>query len=92
MLPFEASRRLTGANLFLAATGAQLETSGITVDAALLDGLAAWMDRKGIESVAGIRGLLAPAADTAQPGFGRYGYLRAVERASRVYSPGSALG
>ena len=54
---------------------------------ALLDGLTTWMDRKGIGSVAEIRGLLAPAADTPQPGFGRYGYLSAVEQASRAYSP-----
>jgi dihydroorotate dehydrogenase (fumarate) len=59
---------------------------------ALLDGLTAWMDRKGIGSVAEIRGLLAPGTDTPQPGFGRYGYLSAVEQASRVYSPGSAPG
>jgi UDP-N-acetylmuramyl tripeptide synthase len=38
VLPFEASRRLTGANLFFAGTGAQLETAGIAVNAALLDG------------------------------------------------------
>ena len=55
--------------------------------AALLDGLTAWMDRKGIGSVDEIRGLLAPGADTPQPGFGRYGYLRAVEQATRAYSP-----
>ena len=54
---------------------------------ALLDGLTTWMDRKGIGSVAEIRGLLAPAADTPQQGFGRYGYLSAVEQASRAYSP-----
>ncbi|HZC86981.1 MAG TPA: hypothetical protein VE266_08315, partial [Steroidobacteraceae bacterium] len=42
MLPFEASRRLTGANLFFAGTGAQLETAGITADAALLG---AWRAR-----------------------------------------------
>jgi dihydroorotate dehydrogenase (fumarate) len=53
----------------------------------LLDGLTAWMDRKGIGSVSEIRGLLAPAADTPQPGYGRYGYLRAVEQATRAYSP-----
>jgi dihydroorotate dehydrogenase (fumarate) len=53
----------------------------------LLDGLTAWMDRKGIGSVDEIRGLLAPAADIPQPGFGRHGYLRAVEQASRAYSP-----
>jgi dihydroorotate dehydrogenase (fumarate) len=54
---------------------------------ALLDGLTAWMDRKGIGSVGEIRGLLAPAADTPQAGFGRYGYLSAVEQATRAYSP-----
>ena len=54
---------------------------------ALLDGLTAWMDRKGIGSVDEIRGLLAPGADTPQPGFGRYGYLRAVEQATKAYSP-----
>ena len=53
----------------------------------LLDGLTAWMDRKGIGSVNEIRGLLAPAADTPQPGYGRYGYLHAVEQATRAYSP-----
>lgn len=41
-LPFDASRRLTGANLFFATTGAQLETVGLEVDAALL---AAWQER-----------------------------------------------
>jgi dihydroorotate dehydrogenase (fumarate) len=54
---------------------------------ALLDGLTAWMDRKEIGSVGEIRGLLAPSADTPQRGFGRYGYLRAVEQATRAYSP-----
>ena len=56
---------------------------------ALLDGLPTWMDRKGIGSVAEIRGLLAPAADTPQQDFGRYGYLSAVQQASRAYSPRS---
>src|SRR5215469_4322509 len=37
VLPFEASRRLTGANLFFAGPGAQLETAGIRADAALLE-------------------------------------------------------
>jgi UDP-N-acetylmuramyl tripeptide synthase len=36
VLPFEASRRLTGANLFFAGTGALLETAGVTPAAALL--------------------------------------------------------
>jgi UDP-N-acetylmuramyl tripeptide synthase len=42
VLPFEASRRLIGANLFFAGCGAQLETAHITPDAALL---AAWRTR-----------------------------------------------
>jgi len=37
-LPFEASRRLTGANLFFASCGAELETAGVVPDAALLVG------------------------------------------------------
>jgi cyanophycin synthetase len=37
-LPFEASRRLIGPNLFFAACGAQLETVGVTPDRALLEG------------------------------------------------------
>jgi cyanophycin synthetase len=41
-LPFDASRRLTGANLFFAGCGALLETAGVAVDEALL---AAWRVR-----------------------------------------------
>jgi cyanophycin synthetase len=37
VLPFEASRRLTGANLFFASCGAQLETQGIEPDAVLIE-------------------------------------------------------
>ena len=37
MLPFEASRRLIGANLFFAAGGAQLETADVAVGHALLE-------------------------------------------------------
>jgi dihydroorotate dehydrogenase (fumarate) len=55
----------------------------------LLDGLTAWMDRKGTGSVGEIRGLLAPAADTPQAGFGRSGYLHAVEQAARTYFTGT---
>ena len=44
-LPFDASRRLMGANLFFAGTGAQLETEGIAVDAELLEGWRTRVDR-----------------------------------------------
>jgi len=42
VLPFEASRRLIGPNLFFAGCGAQLETCGITADESLI---AAWAER-----------------------------------------------
>jgi dihydroorotate dehydrogenase (fumarate) len=50
---------------------------------ALLDGLTAWMGRKGAGSVAEIRGLLADATPRR---LGRYGYLSAVEQATRAHS------
>jgi dihydroorotate dehydrogenase (fumarate) len=53
----------------------------------LLDGLRAWMGRKGFGSTGEIRGKLAPSADATQPGFGRFGYLSAVEQATRAYAP-----
>ncbi|MBV8909792.1 MAG: Mur ligase [Gammaproteobacteria bacterium] len=45
MLPFEASRRLTGANLFFPATGAQLETAHVMPERALLEGWRARVQR-----------------------------------------------
>ena len=50
---------------------------------ALLDGLTAWMGRKGVGSVAEIRGLLAGATPLR---LGRYGYLSAVEQATQAHS------
>ncbi len=44
MLPFDDSRRLTGANLFFAGTGAVLEVVGVPIDEALLGG---WRERVG---------------------------------------------
>ena len=37
-LPFDDSRRLTGSNLYFDGTGAVLETVGVAIDDALLDG------------------------------------------------------
>jgi dihydroorotate dehydrogenase (fumarate) len=79
-----ASYLLAGADVVM--TTSALLRHGPGHATALLDGLTAWMDRKGIGSVTEIRGLLAAGADTQQ-GFGRYGYLSAVERASRAFSP-----
>lgn len=51
----------------------------------LLDGLAAWMARKGFGAIGEFRGMMA-AAD-GSPHYDRIGYLTAVEQASRAYGP-----
>jgi len=53
---------------------------------ALLDGLTAWMERKGFGRLAEFRGMLAPAGDT-EGAYGRRGYLSAVDRATEAYAP-----
>jgi dihydroorotate dehydrogenase (fumarate) len=80
-----AAYLLAGADVVM--TTSALLRHGPGYVTALLDELMTWMGRKGIGSVAEIRGLLAPGADTPEPGFGRYGYLSAVEQATRAYSP-----
>jgi hypothetical protein len=49
----------------------------------LLDGLAAWMTRKGFDSVAEARGLLSAQAGLPVPG--RSGYLLAIGQATRAF-------
>jgi dihydroorotate dehydrogenase (fumarate) len=51
----------------------------------LLDGLRAWLDRKGYGSVAQVRGLLATSAE-GEPAYGRTGYLSAIEQATHSFS------
>ena len=53
----------------------------------LLDGLTAWLERKGFGGIGEVRGMLAAGADAAGPGYGRSGYLSAVEQATRSYAP-----
>jgi dihydroorotate dehydrogenase (fumarate) len=50
----------------------------------LLDGLKAWMGRKGFAAVGDFRGLLA---DTDAAPYGRHGYLSAIDEATRAYGP-----
>jgi dihydroorotate dehydrogenase (fumarate) len=50
-------------------------------------GRAAWMERNGFAGVGEFRGMLASAADAAQAGYGRSGYLSAIARATRAYAP-----
>jgi dihydroorotate dehydrogenase (fumarate) len=51
----------------------------------LLDGLRAWLDRKGFTSLAEVRGLLAKSAE-GEPAYGRAGYLSAIEQATHTYA------
>jgi dihydroorotate dehydrogenase (fumarate) len=80
-----AAYLLAGADVVM--TTSSLLRHGPAHVTALLDGLTAWMDRKGIGSVAEIRGLLATVDDASQPEFGRPGYLSAVEQATRTHAP-----
>jgi dihydroorotate dehydrogenase (fumarate) len=52
--------------------------------AVLLEGLMAWMDRKGFGAVGELRGMLSDAA--GQPSYGRIGYLSAIEQATHSYA------
>jgi dihydroorotate dehydrogenase (fumarate) len=78
-----AAYLLAGADVVM--TTSSLLRHGAAHATVLLDGLAAWMKRKGFSSVGEFRGLLAPAA---QPSYGRSGYLSAVGQATRNYAPG----
>src|SRR5262249_3978473 len=53
----------------------------------LLGELSAWMARKGVGSVAEVRGLLAVPAGTDQAAFERAGYVTALEAANKGYGP-----
>jgi dihydroorotate dehydrogenase (fumarate) len=79
-----AAYLLAGADVVM--TTSSLLRHGPTHVAVLLDGLTTWMESKGFSSTDEIRGILA-AAGASQPGFGRAGYLSAIERATRTYAP-----
>jgi len=54
----------------------------------LLEGLSSWMARKGFESVADVRGLLAVPADVDHAEFERAGYVSAMRQANAgAYAP-----
>lgn len=48
----------------------------------LLDGLAAWMDRKGFHSLDELRGLLAVPPGADQTAYERAGYVTALQAAN----------
>jgi dihydroorotate dehydrogenase (fumarate) len=76
---------LAGADVVM--TASALIRHGPGHAAVLLDGLAAWMARKGYASVGDLRGMLAVPADTDQAAYERAGYVRAMGDANGVRHP-----
>jgi dihydroorotate dehydrogenase (fumarate) len=77
-----AAYLLAGADVVM--TTSSLLRHGPAHARVLLDGLQAWMERKGFTSVGAVRGLLAKAPE-GEPTYSRAGYLSAVEQASHAY-------
>jgi len=80
-----AAYLLAGADVVM--TTSSLLRHGPAHAAVLLDGLTAWMERKGFGGIGEVRGLLAANGDATGAGYGRSGYLSAVQQGSRAYEP-----
>jgi dihydroorotate dehydrogenase (fumarate) len=78
-----ASYLLAGADVVM--TTSALLRHGPDHAAVLLDGLTAWMERKGFASVGDVRGLLAATEGAAKTAYGRAGYRKAIEEATRTF-------
>jgi len=77
---------LAGADVVM--TTSALLRHGPTYATVLLDGLTAWMDRKGFTSVDELRGILAVAPGTDEAAHERAGYVSALRAAnSSTYGP-----
>lgn len=53
----------------------------------LLDGLSAWMRRRGYTTLGDLRGPLAVPADSDQAAYERAGYVRALRAANHTHGP-----
>jgi dihydroorotate dehydrogenase (fumarate) len=80
-----AAYLLAGADVVM--TTSSLLRHGPAHVTVLLDGLTAWMERKGFGSTDEVRGMFALAANASRPDFGRADYLSAIRRATRTYAP-----
>jgi dihydroorotate dehydrogenase (fumarate) len=76
-----AAYLLAGADVVM--TTSALLRHGPGYAAELLGGLTAWMERKGFDSVSGLRGMLS--AEAGHPVPGRLGYLSAIEQATHAF-------
>jgi dihydroorotate dehydrogenase (fumarate) len=81
-----AAYLLAGADVVM--TTSSLLRHGPGHAAVLLDGLAAWMQRKGFTAVGDLRGLLRVPPGADQAAYERSGYLTAIEGATLTYQPG----
>ena len=76
---------LAGADVVM--TASALLRHGPGHAAVLLDGLSAWMARKGFATVPEFRGLLSVPADTDQAAYERAGYVTMMRAANRGHGP-----
>jgi dihydroorotate dehydrogenase (fumarate) len=80
-----AAYLLAGADVVM--TASALLRHGPQHAQVLLDGLTAWMGRKGFTAVGQVRGMLSLPATADGPAYERAGYLAAIQQATRRYGP-----
>jgi dihydroorotate dehydrogenase (fumarate) len=80
-----AAYLLAGADVVM--TTSALLRHGPGYAATLLDGLQAWMERKGFTDVASLRGKLAAPADIADSAYQRAGYVSSLRTANQGHGP-----
>jgi dihydroorotate dehydrogenase (fumarate) len=76
---------LAGADVVM--TASALIRHGAGHAGVLLDGLSAWMSRKGFAAVSDVRGLLSVPSDADGAAYERAGYVRQLQAANRGYGP-----
>jgi dihydroorotate dehydrogenase (fumarate) len=81
-----AAYLLAGADVVM--TTSALLRHGPDHAATLLEGLRAWMERKGFTDLDQVRGKLSLAVGGDASAYGRSSYLSTIERATRTYAPG----
>jgi dihydroorotate dehydrogenase (fumarate) len=82
-----AAYLLSGADVVMTTSALLRHGPGYAAD--LLDGLTAWMRRKGFTSLADLRGLLSAEAGPVIPG--RTGYLAAIQQATHAFGADAGM-
>ncbi len=81
----EGIRRLAGADVVM--TASALLRHGPQYAGVLLDGLSAWMNRKGLAAVDDLRGMLSVPDGTDEEAYERAGYVSALRAANSGHGP-----